>query len=91
MTKLPRTITVCGKAYKILRRSRLSASTMGDIDNNSGIIRIRTKGTSIDQQLETLLHEVLHAIEANLGLDLPENTIHQMSAVLYAVLKENLK
>lgn len=37
----------------------------------------------------TLLHEILHAIEAILGIDLGEKRVIQLSEAMYAVLKNN--
>lgn len=42
-----------------------------------------------EQLADTLLHEVLHAIDYTLNMDLTEHQIHVLAAALYAVIADN--
>jgi len=42
-----------------------------------------------DNTLETLLHEVIHALEGEFKLNLKENQVRTLSVAMYSVLKEN--
>ena len=46
-------------------------------------------GQPLETEQETTLHEVMHAIEDAMGLDLDETVISQMSKGLIAVVKDN--
>ena len=41
------------------------------------------------QQKDTLLHEVVHAIDDTLALGMTEEQVHALGAGLYQVLSEN--
>lgn len=94
MRSLPKSITIGGKLYRVARRSKIikdGIECWGTIDTVRGLIEIKTRGVSIDHQLETLLHEALHAIEdEHLSADLNEEDLTKLSKALYALLKDNL-
>ena len=52
------------------------------------VVRLGT-GHSEDQTRETLLHEVMHAVEHQMNLQITEENIRQLSVGLYAMLKDN--
>ena len=94
MTYLPKKITIAGKTYVVKRRNRITvngARCWGSCDISNGIIEIATRGVSLDHQLETLLHESLHAIEEHIDISLKEEDLTKLSKALYALLKDNLK
>lgn len=48
-------------------------------------------GMAPDEERESLLHEVLHAIEYQQGLTLKEQQVRQLSVGLYETMKNNPK
>jgi hypothetical protein len=42
-----------------------------------------------DQQLDTLLHEALHALDQTLRLELSEGQVHALAGGLVALLRDN--
>lgn len=93
MIRLPNKIVVGGKTYKIARRNKILNSgdfCWGTCDVERGLIEIQTRGVSLDHQLETLLHEALHAIEDHIDVRLKEPDLTKLSKALYALLKDNL-
>jgi len=83
------TIIVLGKPYSIEYRAMDDA---GFLEHN--IQKIYVNNThGVDQQAETLLHEVLHAISNELRLDLPEKTVARLAVGIYSAgyrLKEKM-
>ena len=44
-----------------------------------------------DDERETLLHEMLHALEVQMNAEIPEAKLRQLAVGLYAALKDNPK
>ena len=62
--------------------------SMGRSDVMMGKITI-CKDMPQDIQEQTLLHEILHIIDLNVGTKLTEEQVTALSAGLYSVIKEN--
>lgn len=60
----------------------------GRVDSNRNEIVIR-KDMPVENQEETLLHEVIHNISDNIGIGLDENQVKQICVSLYSVFKDN--
>lgn len=94
MTK-PKTIRVLGKEYRVewdavIDNPDPEAITTGD--NLQPILRIRIhKGLALDEERETLIHELVHAVENQLDLPMSEKTVRRLSVGLYALLRDNPK
>jgi Zn-dependent peptidase ImmA (M78 family) len=75
---------ILGKRYKI---KYLDDDTMqsgyGSMQRAHGIILIN-KDTTEDQQAETLLHEVIHAVDEELKIGLEENDVARLAVGLYS-------
>ena len=86
---IPDYVKIGGHNYKI---TQCSPDTMvtnaGDIDHKYNSIRL-DKTLCDDQKLETLLHEITHAISHIYELDLNHNQVSVLSAVLHQVIKDN--
>ena len=96
--KLPKKIKVLSQDYEVTVMGAAEAAAkgrLGECDNNLKVIGIDTKWGD-QQQAETLLHEILHAIshamaiDAN-GLSCDEEIVHPMSNGLAAVMRDNPK
>ena len=86
-----RSLRIHGKRHKVRWNARIRHH--GEFDGDKMEIAV-AKG-HIDQQRETLLHEVMHGIEFHYGIDLdkedPEShpNLTTMSQALFAVMREN--
>ena len=88
--KLPKTLKVLHRLFKVSRNPSLSC---GHIDYGSGDISIETaqKGS---EEVDTLLHEVLHALCRYTALELngdEERVVSALASGLTTVLKDNPK
>jgi Zn-dependent peptidase ImmA (M78 family) len=85
-----RVVDVMGKKYKIrfLRDAYFEESECGVIEFDKMEILINSeKGTP--HQKDTILHEIVHAIDRDLDLHLNENQVRHLSCGLYQTLKAN--
>ena len=98
-TKRPAQVKIVGKVYKVRvvteRADGFEDGDYGDCDNDQLVIRI-IAGRSIANDQDTLLHEILHAIEFQMGLDgainkkvSVEQRIQGTATGLLAVMKDN--
>tara|TARA_R100000458_G_C8263857_1_gene239143 strand:+ start:998 stop:1300 length:303 start_codon:yes stop_codon:yes gene_type:complete len=60
----------------------------GEWDSESRTILINSKATK-ENQCITFMHELIHAIDDLLGLDLEHRDVYAVSQVLWAVLRNN--
>ena len=77
-------ITILGKRWDVVffEDNDLSGN-MGAC--NRGKMKISLcRGLNIDQLGDTILHEVIHAVNEELALDLPEQKIAQIATGLYS-------
>jgi len=83
-------IDILGKKYKVKFVKDLydDDHTIGELLTRYNIIRIE-KDTTREIKEETILHEVIHAINIDCGLKFTETQISTLSCTLYTVMKEN--
>lgn len=89
----PRKINVLGKDFTVKFAESAAA------DNTSCLGRTVFKTQSIvvrndqapEYERDTVLHEVIHAVEDSMYLSLPERAIHLMATGLLQVLRANPK
>jgi hypothetical protein len=94
--KRPRRVKVLGRTYTIeflptgspILVNDDDENCLGRVDHNAQQIAVDDKQV-LEAQQDTVLHEVLHAIENTLNLDVEENTIHLFATGVLAVLREN--
>ena len=60
----------------------------GEVKHKEELIRLNNEHTPHRMQ-ECLIHEINHAIDAELQLKLSENTIHRLSNVWYQIIVDN--
>ena len=63
-------------------------TSMGTSDSKRGIIKL-CEGMPPDIAEQTLLHEIIHIIDVNLGTGLNENQVLGITTGIYSVIKEN--
>lgn len=62
----------------------------GLFDRSKKLIQIAA-GQTHDDERETLLHEIMHALEVQMDAEIPEAKLRQLAVGLYAALKDNPK
>jgi len=96
MTK-PRIINILGKKYKLIFIDGIlkygededePTYATGDTDSTNKVIRIST-AVAKEEQYDTLIHEILHAIDDELVLKIPHDTLHRISTSLTDTLLRN--
>ena len=85
-------INILGHTYQVLfvdevdNKSHPANSLMGVCKTAEFEIQVLNT-LPVSRQEETLLHELLHALDAALDTNFKERQVHQLSEVLYQVLK----
>lgn len=65
-----------------------AAPGFGRHDGKTLVIAIE-EGQPLANEQDTMLHEVLHAVEDAMGMDVPEDVVEKFATGLLAVLKDN--
>ena len=85
--KIPRTIIVGDKVYKI-RKFKHLRDNFADIDHNNHIVRIQYP----DKELRnTILHEIIHLVEHYFRLKLTEKQVSILANGLRMIMLANHK
>lgn len=82
----PTEVKVVGKRYAIQYLDAIGMQ--GDCNNQKQIIRIE-KGNALEQEQDTVLHEILHAVDYAMQTKLKEAQVAALATGLLAVMKEN--
>lgn len=78
-------IVILGKTYDVLKVTDIeSAGNLGNAKRSKQIITLNFEQCAPEQLEETLLHEVLHIIDGELVLNLPEETIARLAVGIYS-------
>lgn len=80
-------LNILGKPFRIEWLDELDGA-LGETYTHKQMIKMQ-KGTPPDTERETLLHEVIHAVDESLALQLTEHQVHALACGLYAVLRDN--
>ena len=86
--KIPNKIKVLGHEFSVNMVDLSETDTFGNMNPNTCAIRLN-KNKCQSQIEETLLHEIIEAIDNNLELKFEHPQITALSATLYQVLKDN--
>lgn len=81
------TLNILGKTFRIEWLDELDGA-VGETHTHKQLIKMQ-KGTALETEQETLLHEVIHAVDESLALGLTEQQVHAMACGLFAVFKDN--
>lgn len=84
---LPESVTVLGKTYTI-EGATINDKSSGECDSIKQHIKIDMEWHS-DMQQDTLLHEIVHAIDDQLNLKMGERRVNNMATGILAVMKDN--
>lgn len=84
----PCLVRVLGKEYRTVFGAQLETGVLGEHDQMKGEVRV-TGGLPHDEERETLLHELIHAIDEQIGIGLTEKRVRQLSVCIYALVRDN--
>jgi hypothetical protein len=85
----PAKLKILGKPFAIRWLTEgLGADLVGECDSDRQEIRVRD-GQPLEQEQDTLLHELIHAIDEAVDSKLKESQVKRIATGLLAVLKEN--
>ena len=87
---IPRKFTILHRTYKVSRVTKVDDDdSYGEYDYNTSTIKIK-KGLSPDDEYQTFLHEITHAILTELSYDSlsqDERFVDVFSKALYQIIK----
>lgn len=89
-SQLPDSVLILGKEYPV-KVTKLVRGLLGQMDGQNQTILISNKHKALDEAIDTLFHEILHAIEFNCGLEYNETWVLAMTPHLIAILRGNPK
>lgn len=90
LMKRPKSVRVMGKTYRLIWDCEDLEEDMSAGDHSQRHLAIRVAARyAEEEQRETVLHELCHAVEHQLGLDLEEEQVRQMSVGLFAIFQDN--
>lgn len=84
--KCPKSVRVIGKDYDIFFYKKLKDA--GYCYNVRQLIKVE-KGQAPEAERDTVLHEVIHAIDYAMQCGLKEKQVHRLAGGLIQVLREN--
>ncbi len=98
--KLPKSVKVLGKRYKVVTEEVLVKNNGADVLVNKHHIHMGQQDSractivingdqSKEQAKDTLVHEMLHACDYTLQLDLTELQVHRLAACVVAMISDN--
>lgn len=89
MTRL-KACRVIGKTYRIsfVQGKPLDDGDLGELDPAKQGISIR-KGQPLEQEQDTVLHEIFHAVDTEGNLGLSERQVRGLGTIFLGVLKDN--
>ena len=89
MTRL-KACRVIGKTYGIsfVQGKPLEDGDLGELDPAKQRISIR-KGQPLEQEQDTVLHEITHAIDIEGNLGLQERQVRGLATIFLGVMKDN--
>jgi hypothetical protein len=85
---IPKTLKIIGKRYKIIKRKDFDS--YGESDEQKQTIKLREEMLP-DLELDTLIHEITHAIDHQMSLKMTERQVHGVGTGLAAVFIDNPK
>ncbi len=87
----PASIRIIGKTFEVEWQERIEHEgecVNGLFDSDTQQIQV-VGNLPLELSQDALLHEVMHAVEFSMGLDLEESVVNRMATGLLAVIKDN--
>jgi len=83
----PTKIRILGKVFKVSYEG-CPEDLVGQCDTDAQLIYVRD-GLPLEQEADTLLHEVIHAIDEAMDCNMKETQVKKIATGLLAVMKDN--
>ena len=87
--EIPKSIKIGGHDVEILLTDDVSMNKSGELRNWKNLIKINNDGFSESVQAESLMHEILEAINENHQLELPHHVIMTLADQIFAIIRNN--
>ena len=84
--KRPERIRILGKAFRLT--NEVADDLNGECDTDTQTIAVRD-GQPLESEQDTLLHEVIHAIDEAMDAKMKETQVKKLATGLLAVMKDN--
>lgn len=81
-------LRVIGTNYTVTFPKRLKGNMLGLFHPERELIQVKAGQTPVEE-VDTLLHEVIHAIEHKNGVEYKEEWVHPIATGLVAVFRDN--
>ena len=88
----PAHIRILGKRYSITWQPKVSGDDgkpLNGLTDCDGLEIQMVDSLKLETEQDMLLHEVLHAVEGQMGLDVEDTVIERLATGLLAVIKDN--
>ena len=87
----PKAVKVIGQNFQVTFHDNIvqedGQKVQGDMSSQEGRIRVRNSRPFVE--VDTLIHEIFHALEYKVGLDHNEYWVHRIATGFTQVLKDN--
>ena len=87
----PKAVKVIGQTFQVTFHDNIvqedGQKVQGDMSSQEGRIRVRNSRPFVE--VDTLIHEIFHALEYKVGLDHNEYWVHRIATGFTQVLKDN--
>ena len=85
---IPKTLRILGKDYAV-KVKRIPGEEWGLFKGPQQTIELNRGFASMDEAVDTLLHEVIHAIEYNQNMEYDETRTRAEATQLLAIIRDN--
>lgn len=89
---IPDKVKIAGVFYDIKYKKGLNNGTslcFGYVDNDKAFIELEPDIQNAQRMKQTLLHEIIHALDFSLGIKLSESAVDKIANGFYMVLTDN--
>lgn len=86
VSKVPKTVRILGKTYKI--EVIPDFENCGECHDNKQVIKLQSDMPLALEQ-DTILHEVIHALDYSMKLNMKERQVSALASGLIAVFRDN--
>ncbi len=88
----PTKVNIGGQTFKVVFQETVTSSVdgqkiQGEMSSQEGRIRVRKSRPFLE--VDTLLHEIIHALEYKSGLEFNEHWVNRIATGLTQVIKDN--
>jgi hypothetical protein len=90
---MPASVRIMGKAFRLIEETSTSSTLaqdefVGRVNSVKQTI-VYASGQADEQRADTIVHEIIHALDYAMKLDVSEQQTHALAAGLVAVVNDN--